>query len=177
VKLDSSRLLYRNFKLMKRLIAKVTLSILLFSAFISPAVVSAVGDNIENEGSIGICTFIKPICDALGIKDDAATSQTAVIDFTTNRINQVLSLIFIGIIIISVFIIIQAGVKYIQSQGDEGQIAEAQKAIKSVFIGIAVLFVGIIGIILILAFFGGTGLIGTDTELSGDDDAIFRPPT
>lgn len=115
------------------------------------------GSNL-GEGSVGVCTFIGPICDALGIRTGNAGETAA----TTVRtwVNLGITILFIGIILLAVFIIVQAAIKYIQSQGDEGKIAEAQKAIKSVFIGIALLFVGIIGIVLVLAFFSATNLLG-----------------
>ncbi len=162
-----------------------TLSISVFLTFavfflmgIVPFGVSAAGSTTSetgaggvNEGTIGICTFIGPICNALGINSaENATGQ--VIGFTQTRLQQIVSLLFIGIIIISVFIIVQAGVKYIQSQGEEGKIAEAQKAIRSVFIGIAVLFVGIIGLILVLAFFNASGLVANQEDIND----VFNVP-
>lgn len=115
--------------------------------------------------NVSICTFIGPICNALGInaEDPTGSGQTAT-TLVRSWVNLGITLLFIGIILIAVFIIVRAAITYIQSQGDEGKIAEAQKAIKSVFIGIALLFVGIVGIILVLAFFNATGLIG------GNDD-------
>lgn len=109
-------------------------------------------------GRVGVCTFIGPICNALGINQE----DPGQIATTTLRgwVNLGITLLFIAIILIAIFIIVQAAVKYIQSQGDEGKIAEAQKAIKSVFIGIALLFVGIIGIVLVLAFFSATNFLG-----------------
>jgi hypothetical protein len=111
--------------------------------------------------SVGLCDFIGPICDALGITS-SENAGSAAIDFVKSRGELILSLVFIGIILLSVVIIIQAGVKYIQSQGDEGKIAESTKAIKSVFIGIGVLIVGIAGLILVLVFFNATGFLKTD---------------
>ena len=117
-------------------------------------------------GGVTVCTFIKPICDALGIKDITdPDTPSIVLGFTQERLSQVVSLVFIGIILISVFIIVQSAVKYIQSQGEEAKIAEAQKAIRSVFVGIAVLFIGIIGLILVLAFFNASGLISNQVDL------------
>lgn len=88
---------------------------------------------------------------------------------TYGLIQLVLNLIFIGIIIVSIYIIIKAAVKYIQSEGDDKKIQEAQKAIKSVFIGIAALFIGIIGIILVLAFFNATGAVNNANPLPNND--------
>jgi len=123
--------------------------------------------------SINICTFIGPICTALGINvDDPTNAGDAALTFLKSRGELILSLVFIGIILLSVVIIIQAGVKYIQSQGDEGKIAESTKAIKSVFIGIGVLIVGIAGLILVLVFFNATGFLSSDTSGTTQQDCI-----
>jgi heme/copper-type cytochrome/quinol oxidase subunit 2 len=76
-------------------------------------------------------------------------------------INLVVSFIFVGIIIFSIYVIIKAAIKYIRSEGDQGKVEEAQKAIKSVFLGIAALFIGLIGIVIVIAFFGAGGALQT----------------
>lgn len=78
-----------------------------------------------------------------------------------------LSLIFIGIILLAVYVIVKAAVKYIRSEGDDGKIQEAQKAIKQVFIGIGALFVGLIGLVIIIVFFNATGALN-DTDIPDD---------
>ena len=123
---------------------------------------------------IGICGFIGPICDAFGTPDDGTVTAIEAQNFLSNRLNLVISFVFIGIILIAVYIIIRAGVKYIQSQGDEGKIGEAQKAIKSVFIGIGLLFVGIVGIVLVLAFFNATGFLGNARDCTIDVSGQFN---
>lgn len=105
-----------------------------------------------------ICTIF-PFIQNLGF---GAGSLCGVVDgepavtAAVSLVRLALQLIFIGIIIISIYIIIRAAVKYIRSEGDDTKIQEAQKAIKSVFIGIAALFIGIIGIVIILAFFNAS---------------------
>jgi uncharacterized membrane protein YidH (DUF202 family) len=161
---------------MRQLSLKLTIVLVTLFSFLSPVAIQAGntgGGPIQPGANLGLCTFIGPICTALGLSDKSADeAKEGALGFATERIQQVVSLIFIGIIVISVFIIVQAGVKYIQSQGEEGKIAEAQKAIRSVFVGIAILFVGIIGLILVLAFFGGTGLLGSGNTI----DDVFNPP-
>ncbi len=129
-------------------VALTTLMLFLYA----PTAVSAAGVNI--------CTFIGPLCTALNIDPENPTGAgDAALTFVRSRGELILSLVFIGIILLSVVIIIQAGVKYIQSQGDETKIQESTKAIKSVFIGIGVLIVGIAGLILVLVFFNATGFL------------------
>lgn len=88
-----------------------------------------------------------------------------------------LSLIFVGIIAVAVYVIIRAAIKYIRSEGDESKIEEAQKAIKTVFMGVGALLVGIVGLVIILVFFqssgalqgpeGGTNVTPVDNFLNG----------
>lgn len=113
-----------------------------------------------------LCSIFGPLCDAMGIGpgDNGLTGETA-FNYTAARINIVISLIFVLIITVAVFIIVKAGVKYIQSQGNAEMIGEAQNAMRNVFIGIAMLFIGIVGIILVLAFFGGTQLLESGVSL------------
>lgn len=80
-------------------------------------------------------------------------------------VSSIVSLIFVAIIIVAVYIIIKAAIKYIRSEGDESKIQEAQKAIKSVFIGLVALFVGIIGLILILVLFNALGAVENQNPL------------
>ncbi len=103
----------------------------------------------------GIGAFgINSLC---GTVDAQSTSDTIKSTF-----NLIVSLIFVAIIIFSIYVIIRAAIKYIRSEGDPAKIEEAQKAIKSVFIGIAALFVGLIGIIIIIAFFGAGDALNTN---------------
>lgn len=84
------------------------------------------------------------------------------------------SFIFVGIIIVAVYIVIKAAVKYIRSEGDDKKIEEASKAIKSVFVGLIALFIGIIGLVLILVLFDALGAINdapsVDTIIDNQDD-------
>lgn len=152
----------------KKLLATIFIATSLFATgLFTPVQAQSLG----GQTTINICTFIGPICTAFGVAEgsNGQISVQGAFEYIRSRANILLSVLFVGIILLSVVIIVQAGVKYIQSQGDDKQIGEAQKAIKTVFIGIGVLFVGIAGLVLVLAFFGGLGLLGTDTSI---DDII-----
>jgi NADH:ubiquinone oxidoreductase subunit 6 (subunit J) len=138
------------------------LSLVLVSGIFTMAFSGSMPVAAAEDQPVSICTFIGPICRAIGIDDQATNASEAAGNFVRQRAQLVLSLVFVGIILLAVVIIIQNGIKYIQSQGNEGQIKDATKAIKSVFIGIGILFVGIAGIILVLAFFGGLGFLTQD---------------
>lgn len=80
------------------------------------------------------------------------------------RINFIIGLISNGMILLFVIIIVAgiiyaalAGLKYIQSQGASDKIEEAQNSLKYVLIGVAAVFIGIIGVLIISSAFGDTG--------------------
>ncbi|MBD3280562.1 hypothetical protein GF389_03500 [Candidatus Dojkabacteria bacterium] len=64
-----------------------------------------------------------------------------------------LTLAFGAVILVAVLYSILAAIKYIRSQGDSGQVEEANNAIKAIFQGIAAMFVGFIGIIIVFFIF------------------------
>lgn len=69
------------------------------------------------------------------------------------------SLIFILIVLYGVFVIVQAALKIIRSEGDAGRYEEGQKMIKGVMIGIGIIFVGIIGLVVVIAFFNAGNIV------------------
>jgi hypothetical protein len=118
-------------------------------------------------GTFSICSLLGPIgqpfgCGADGTGQFGDTNIAA--DYLLPRVQFVLSLLFIGLILFAVFYVVKAAVTYIQSQGQPDKIAEATKAIRSVFVGLGALFVGIAGILLVLAFFGGSLSGNTDNQ-------------
>ena len=90
---------------------------------------------------------LQDIFDLFGPKGIGAAS------FLSNRVALVLFLFLGAVVLIAVFYALSAAIKYIRSEGDPGKIEEAQKAIKAIFLGIAAMFIGIVGIILIFVFF------------------------
>lgn len=142
-------------------------------AFMSPVAVHAQDANANLLcktfpflAGIGIFGINDALCGTGDTSDVALETATA----TISLFQLVTSLIFIAIIIIAVYVIVKAAIKYIRSEGDESKVQEAQKAIKTVFIGIAALFIGILGVVLVLAFFqvagptAGAGGDGTGIE-------------
>jgi uncharacterized membrane protein YidH (DUF202 family) len=155
----------------------MVLSVIMFTSvgLVSPVVTMAQTPP-ASWGSSAVCDVFPFLANlqSFGISSlcgsgDASEAGTGV----RNLVQFFLSLIFIGIIIVSVFIVIKAALKYIQSEGDESKIQEAQKAIRSVFIGIAALFIGVIGIVIILAFFNATGAIN-NTDTPDQIDNVFN---
>lgn len=108
--------------------------------------------------TIGLFGIGSSLCGTTDASDTGAKAATA----AANMIQLVLQLIFIGIIVVAVYVIIKSALKYIRSEGEEAKVQEAQKAIKTVFVGVAALFIGILGIVLVLAFFQASGAVDTE---------------
>jgi len=76
--------------------------------------------------------------------------------FVTERVQFAIYFVLGLVILVAVVYSIMAGIKYIRSEGDPGKIEEAQKSIKAILMGIAAIFVGVLGIILIFVIFNQT---------------------
>lgn len=96
-------------------------------------------------------TFLPPALQALFDLLGVGGSGTAT--FVTDRVQFAIYMVLGLIILVAVFYSIMAGIKYIRSEGDPGKIEEAQKSIKAILMGIAAIFVGILGIILVYVIF------------------------
>jgi hypothetical protein len=68
-------------------------------------------------------------------------------------IRLALTLAFGVVILAAVAYSIMSAIKYIRSQGDAGKVEEANKAIKAIFQGVAMMFVGIIGVVIVFFIF------------------------
>lgn len=79
----------------------------------------------------------------------AGTTVNYVLDLITNG----LVLLFVGVILIAIVYAAMAGIKFIRSQGEADKVEEAQNAIKNVLIGVASVFLGVIGVIVITGVF------------------------
>jgi hypothetical protein len=75
-------------------------------------------------------------------------------EFVSSRLQMILLLGLGAIVLVAVVFSALSAFKYISSQGDPGKIEEAGKAVQAIFLGIAVLFVAIVGIVLVFVFFG-----------------------
>lgn len=104
-----------------------------------------------------IFPFLQDLTFAKGLCGNVEAEGQGAVDAAVSLAGIAVSLIFVGIIAIAIFVIIKAAVKYIQSEGDESKVEEATKAIKNVFIGIGALIIGIIGLVIILALFSSGG--------------------
>lgn len=83
------------------------------------------------------------------------------------------SLIFVIIIIIGIFSIVRGSYKMINSEGDDAKIQEGFKVIRAVWIGIGLIFLGLIGIVVISAIFGGEGIFNLNPTPPADLNSII----
>lgn len=134
-------------------------------------------EQARTSGNSIICVifpFIKNI-ESFGISTLCTGTSTATAGATIrSTFNLIVSLVFAAIIIFAIFIIIKSAITYIRSEGDETKIQQAQKAIKSVFIGIAALFVGLIGIIIIIAFFGAGNALSNSGDVNNNVNPLLN---
>lgn len=87
---------------------------------------------------------------------DIAQADNCKTPFVFGLIQNALTLFFVVIILAAIIYAALAGLKYIQSQGDSSKVEEAAGALKSVLFGVAAVFIGIIGVILITSIFSST---------------------
>lgn len=95
-----------------------------------------------------------------GLLDCTKYNQSPFWDFTTvgGLIRTGVSLIFALIIVYGVFMVVRAVVKIIRSEGDPAKVQEGYSIIRGVYIGIGIIFIGVIGIVLLIYFFGSGNL-------------------
>lgn len=100
------------------------------------------------------------ICDFIPCNVPCADGSCDALGSTTSIIRWGVSLIFVGIIIFGVFLIIKASLKIIRSEGNESMVQEGAQSIRGVFIGLIVIFIGIIGVVIIAVLFNAEGIFG-----------------
>lgn len=108
--------------------------------------------SIGNLNMVSAQTFlpddIQQIFDLLGEGGSGAAA------FVVSRVQLALFIALGVVVLVAVIYALLAAFKYIRSQGDPGEIEEAQKAIKAIFFGLAALLIAIVGIVLVFVFFG-----------------------
>lgn len=120
-------------------------TILLFGAFFVPISAQTASDLLPCD------QYNSTVFDACG----DVNSQVGVL------IRLILALFFVIIIIYGIFLIVKAALSIIRSEGDPTKVQEGAQILRGVYIGIAIIFIGIIGLIVVLAFFGATGILDT----------------
>lgn len=99
-------------------------------------------------------------CDIIGGQGNV----DAIVGSTGGLIRLGFSLIFVVIIVIGIAMIVKAAFTIIRSEGDSSKIEEGYKTLKGVWIGVGLIFVGIIGVVVVLAFFNAE-VVDTNPEV------------
>ena len=86
----------------------------------------------------------------------------------TEIIKFAIAAVFGAIILYGIFLIIKAALTIIRSNGDPTQVEAGANIIRGVYIGIGIIFIGIIGLIIVIAFFGAGGILTTTINAPGN---------
>ncbi|MEO0075444.1 MAG: hypothetical protein ABIK31_04965 [candidate division WOR-3 bacterium] len=102
----------------------------------------------ENQGGL---------CNAFGCNNytDVDVNLGSILSF-------IASLVFIAIIILGVVKIILAVYKIISSEGNADSLSKGRDMIKAVWVGIAIIFLGLIGLLIIIAIFNAGSIFNVD---------------
>ncbi|BCX13779.1 MAG: hypothetical protein KatS3mg085_311 [Candidatus Dojkabacteria bacterium] len=157
---------------MKKIINKIhsTLIILMFVFLLHPLLFSVLVVRASGQSDFSniICQVLPFLNNIVFVKDAICKGNEKGAENAVNTIVGLVqlggTLVFVGIIGISIYVIIKAAIKYIRSEGEQEKVVEAQKAIKQVFAGLAALFVGLVGLVIILALINTDGTLGGSTE-------------
>jgi succinate dehydrogenase/fumarate reductase cytochrome b subunit len=97
---------------------------------------------------------------ASDISDEAGNA-----DFIIGLIQNGLVLLFVGVLLVAIVFSAIAGIKFITSKGASEKVEEAQEALKNVLVGVAAVFLAIIGIFIITNIFSDTSAISLRSSL------------
>ncbi len=98
------------------------------------------------------------------LNPDQGSSEDAVNNTIEEYVSFGLSIIFVLIIIYGIFLVIKASLTIIRAESNAEKVQEGFAGIKAVMIGIAVIFIGLIGLIVVVGLFSGSGIFSPDLE-------------
>lgn len=75
------------------------------------------------------------------------------------------TLIFALIIVYGIFMVIKASLRIIRSEGDPTKVQEGFSIVKGVMLGFIIIFIGIIGMVVVIYFFGAGKIVDTDPTI------------
>jgi hypothetical protein len=112
--------------------------------------------NIMAEGE-GVCGLLP--CDQYDQDQITNINQTV-----EDLLKYGLSAIFVGILILGVYQIVKAVLKIIRSEGKQEDLEGGYNILKGVWVGIGLFFVGVIGLVIVLAVLDSGGIVSTDVN-------------
>ncbi|BCX13776.1 MAG: hypothetical protein KatS3mg085_308 [Candidatus Dojkabacteria bacterium] len=120
----------------------------------------------------GFCDFYP--CGNNDPSIDDSTEDDLSVTFRTG-FRLITSLIFTVFIAYGIFLIIKATYIIIRSEGVSEKYEKGYKLIKGVYVGVIMIFIGLIGLLIVAVFFGGVSIFNVElTEPEGVDTPLFE---
>lgn len=144
------------------------ISILLLSFF---TILTKLEANIVSAGNqdLEFCDFL-PCADSQNNNDLDQDVNSAV----DNLFMVSTTLVFTGIILLGIYYIVRGAASIIRAEGDTSKVEEGYKKIKGVYAGVAIIIVGIIGIVIVVVFFNNGSIFSLDlTDPTNSFDLPF----
>jgi hypothetical protein len=104
------------------------------------------------------------LCGLLPCDQYDTDDVTNVNERVENLVKFGLSAIFVVIIIIGIYQIVRAVLKIIRSEGKQEDLEGGYNILKGVWVGIGLFFVGVIGLVIVLAVLDSGGIVSTDVN-------------
>lgn len=98
------------------------------------------------------------------LNPDQGASEDAVNNTVEEYVRFGLSITFTLIVIYGIFLVVKAAFTIIRAEANADKVQEGFAGIKAVMIGIAVIFIGLIGLIVVVALFNGSGIFSPNVE-------------
>jgi hypothetical protein len=108
-----------------------------------------------------------------GNSEGEIASEETLLSSMSNVFQTVTSALFAIIILYGVYLVIKGAVEIIRSEGDAEKVEKGYKLIKSVYIGVAMIFIGLIGLVIIAALFGGVSIFQVQIKEPESFDTPF----
>lgn len=145
---------------MKKIILLITIVLLMFLSFFTPT--------YAGSEDLGLCDFF-PCSESQqspNLDEDVNSAAENLFIFVT-------TFSFTGIILVGIYYILRGSVQIIWAQGDASAVEKGFSKIKGVYVGIIILFVGLIGLVVLIVFFDGGSIFTTSIS---DPNSNFNLP-
>jgi len=109
------------------------------------------------EGDSLLPAYIQEIIDAV-----LPNPETGPAPYIEARVRYGLTILFVVVFLVAIVFSAMAAIKFMSSQGDASKLEESREAVKAVLMGFAAMLLAIVGVLVVVWFFGGTSDIPTD---------------
>lgn len=98
------------------------------------------------------------------LNPDQGSSEDTVNNTVEEYVRFGLSITFTLIMIYGIFLVVKAAFTIIRAEANADKVQEGFAGIKAVMIGFAVIFIGLIGLVVVVALFNGSGIFSPNVE-------------